>query len=164
MDNSREAVEERLRAQIEQLQRAREQEYHVGGKTMFQMVKEFHEKFGLEVRDEPIDSWVPPQRFELWQLRMNLVKEEYREFCEAMQEGNLVMIADAIMDLHYVLSGTCVSFGIPEDACFAEVQRSNMSKLGEDGKPITREDGKILKGPNFSPPDLQSIIYGPEVH
>ena len=75
-------------------------------------------------------------------------------------EEDLVAYVDAVCDLIYVLAGSLVSFGVDLDKCFAEVHRSNMSKLGEDGKPIVREDGKILKGPNFTPPDLRSIIYG----
>ena len=90
---------------------------------------------------------------------MELVREEYEEFVDAMNGEDLVAIADAIVDLHYVLSGTSVSFGIDEDACFAEVQRSNMSKVDEDGTVHRREDGKIIKGNRFSQPDLHSIIY-----
>lgn len=153
----------RLQTQLEQVERQRTHEYYETSPSMYNMVRKFHETYGLVVNDEPLDLYTPDDRDELvalLQLRMNLVKEEFEEFCAAMHIGDLEDIADAIMDLHYVLSGTCVSFGIPEDACFAEVQRSNMSKLGEDGKPIVREDGKILKGPNFSPPDLKKVIYG----
>lgn len=136
------------------------------GMTMYEMVREFHEATGLDVRDEPIgikagpvETW-PESTARLWKLRMRLVEEEFDEFEVAMRQGDLVAIADAIMDLHYVLSGTSVSFGIPEDECFAEVHRSNMSKLNEDGTAIKREDGKILKSDRYSPPDLESIIYG----
>lgn len=134
--------------------------------SMFTDVKEFHEAFGLEVRDTPIDikELHPHGRAStspLWRLRDTLHKEEWKELEQGMfNDTDLVELTDAICDLIYVLCGTAVSFGIPLDECFAEVQRSNMSKLGEDGKPIVREDGKILKGPNFSEPDLATVIYG----
>lgn len=125
-------------------------------------VKEFHEKFDLVVRDTPIDfshENLDPQDSELFQLRDTLMNEEWRELKEAWVEEDLVEFADAMCDLIYVIAGTAVSFGIDLDRCFSEVQRSNMSKLDEDGKPIKRIDGKIMKGPNFSEPDLRSIIY-----
>lgn len=134
--------------------------------SYFESVKKFHKVYGLEINDEPIDMHeLHPHGNEsstpLWRLRTSLHAEEMDEIEDAMIDGtDLVPIADAICDLIYVLCGTAVSFGIPLDECFAEVQRSNMSKLGDDGKPIVREDGKILKGPNFMPPDLRSIIYG----
>ena len=128
--------------------------------SMYESVREFHEATGLEVRDKPLDEFQDKEYLELWQLRYDLVKEEFLEFQDAMEGGNLVDVADAIMDLHYVLSGTSVSFGIPEDECFAEVQRSNMSKLGPNGEVNRRADGKILKPDTWTPPDLHSIIYG----
>jgi len=128
--------------------------------SMYDQVKEFHKATGLPVRDMPIDpDNLSLEDAETYTLRASLVEEEYKEFEKAMDNGDLVEIADAIMDLHYVLSGTSVSFGIPEDACFREVQRSNMSKLNADGSVNRREDGKILKGDHFSEPDLESIIY-----
>ena len=126
--------------------------------SMFEQVKEFHGTYGLDINDIPVDM-SEVKESGLWQLRRNLVEEEYKEFMEAMDEGNIVKIADAICDLHYVLSGTSVSFGIPEDECFSEVQRSNMSKLMPDGSVLRRDDGKILKGPNFSEPDLVRILF-----
>lgn len=123
--------------------------------SYFQDVKEFHEKFGLDVATTP-QEMVTRQ---LHTLRMKLHREEYLELQDAMIKHNLVEIADALADLIYVLCGTAVSYGIPLDEVFAEVQASNMSKLGEDGKPVVREDGKILKGPNFRRPELGSIIY-----
>lgn len=134
--------------------------------TMFEAVRAFHEATGLEVRDTPIDMKELHPRgtsssTPLWRLRVNLVAEEHEEFVEAMNDGeDLVPIADAICDLIYVLCGTAVSFGIPLDECFAEVQRSNMSKIGPEGKVNRREDGKILKHKDFSPPDLRRVIYG----
>lgn len=94
-------------------------------------------------------------------LRMKLIFEEYKELCEAMREGNFVKILDGLCDLLYVTYGTAHEFGLGPvlKQAFTEVHRSNMSKLGADGKPIIREDGKVLKGPNFTPPDLFSIIF-----
>ena len=132
---------------------------------MYDMVRAFHEATNLDVADEPIDMKQlhphgPSSSSPLWRLRMELVREEFEEFVHAMNGEDLVAIADAICDLHYVLSGTSVSFGIPEDACFAEVQRSNMSKVESNGEVNRRADGKILKPDTWSPPDLHSIIYG----
>jgi predicted HAD superfamily Cof-like phosphohydrolase len=128
--------------------------------SYYEMVKEFHLQFGLDYRSYPIEKYDP----NLWNLRRNLHNEEMRELRNAMFDErtfNLVEIADGICDTIVVVCGTAVSFGIPLDECMQEVHRSNMSKLGEDGLPITRAmDGKILKGPRYSPPDLNSIIYG----
>jgi predicted HAD superfamily Cof-like phosphohydrolase len=155
----------RLKAQLEILERQRKHEYYEKSPSYFQMVKRFHEIYGLKISSKPINLGDAPRRFHqeystLWALRYDLHNEEFLELRDALSKGDLVEITDAICDLIYVLCGTAVSFGIPLDECFAEVQRSNMSKLGEDGKPIVREDGKILKGPDFSPPDLKTIIYG----
>ena len=150
-----------LEQQLELLQRQRQHEYYERSPSMFEMVRKCHEKFGLEIRDKPIGfSLEDDDHVQLFELRNALHLEEMREFLEAWEGEDLVAFTDAICDLIYVLCGTAVSFGIPLDACFAEVQRSNMSKLGENGEPIVRSDGKILKGPNFSPPDLRTIIYG----
>ena len=125
-------------------------------KTNFQRVKEFMESFGQEVKSKP--EWPDSETME---LRIDLIEEELGEFKDAIVDGDgtLVDVADALSDLLYVVYGAGHSFGIDLDDCFAEVHRSNMSKLGEDGKPIYREDGKVLKGPNFSEPDLTSILY-----
>lgn len=131
--------------------------------TPYQAVKEFHEAYSLVIREpgDPIDfSFENDSVDELMSLRESLNSEEWRELQDAWEDEDLVDYADAVCDLVYVLVGSLVSFGVDFDSCFAEVHRSNMSKLGEDGKPIVREDGKILKGPNFTPPDLRSIIYG----
>lgn len=134
--------------------------------SYFEMVKDFHETYGLDVNDDPLDikqlhPHGPTSSSPLWRLRDSLHDEEGIELDDAMgQAEDLVDIADAICDLIYVLCGTAVSFGIPLDECFAEVQRSNMSKLMPDGSVLRRGDGKIMKGPDFSPPDLKSIIYG----
>ena len=125
-------------------------------KTNFQRVKEFMKSFGQEVKSKP--EWPNDETME---LRIDLIEEELGEFKDAIinGDGTLVDVADALSDLLYVVYGAGHSFGIDLDDCFAEVHRSNMSKLGEDGKPIYREDGKVLKGPNFSEPDLTSILF-----
>ena len=151
-----------LEEQVSALQRAREMDYHKSGKTSFQMIRDFHDKFGLEIRHSPIDfSYENDENTNLFTLRNNLHKEEWEELLEAWEGEDLVKFVDAVCDLHYVTVGTLVSFGVDFDKCFAEVHRSNMSKLDLRGNPIVRpDDGKILKGPNFSEPDLRSIIYG----
>lgn len=88
----------------------------------------------------------------------NLIHEELMELNEALDTHDLVGIADALADIIYVTAQQAITIGLPIDALLREVQRSNMSKLGEDGKPIFREDGKVLKGPNFSEPDLLKIL------
>jgi predicted HAD superfamily Cof-like phosphohydrolase len=94
------------------------------------------------------------------QLRYNLMNEENQEYIEACREDNLVEIADALGDQLYILCGTILKHGLQHkiEEVFAEIQRSNMSKLGEDGKPVFREDGKILKGPNYTPPQIAPIL------
>ena len=125
-------------------------------KTNFERVKEFMKSFGQEVKSKP--KWPKEDTME---LRIDLIEEELGEFKDAIlsADGTLVDVADALSDLLYVVYGAGHSFGIDLDDCFAEVHRSNMSKLGEDGKPIYREDVKVLKGPNFSEPDLISVLY-----
>lgn len=150
--------------QIAALQRQREADYYNADRSALDMVRQFHERFELVINDEPIDfTFEAEQNYDLsklFRLREALHLEEWKELQEAWLGEDLTAVADALCDLLYVLNGTAVSLGIPLDECFAEVHRSNMSKLGEDGKPIKRNDGKILKGPNYSPPDLHSILYG----
>lgn len=88
------------------------------------------------------------------------MEEENREYLEAAQQGDLVEVADALGDMLYILCGTILEHGMQHkiEAVFEEIQRSNMSKLGADGKPIHREDGKVLKGPNYFRPDIQAIL------
>lgn len=121
--------------------------------TNFEKVKEFMETFGQEVKTSPefpdLDTVA---------LRYDLIKEELDELFQAMGEKDIVEVADALTDILVVTYGAGHAFGIDLDACFDEVQRSNMSKLGADGKPIYREDGKVLKGPNYFQPDLKKII------
>ncbi len=128
--------------------------------TVEEALIEFHKTYGLLVSDEPIDlSLEDDEHADTFDLRIELIEEEYSEFRDAHDNESLTALADAICDLVYVLVGTAVSYGIPFDKCFEEVHRSNMSKLDESGKPIVREDGKILKGPDFTPPNLHKIIY-----
>ena len=119
--------------------------------TNFEKVAEFMTTFGQEVITKPKLTGVS-------ELRYDLIREELLELREALDEKDIVGVADALTDILYVTYGAAHAFGINLDKCFAEVQRSNMSKLGEDGRPIYREDGKVLKGPKYSSPDLKSII------
>jgi predicted HAD superfamily Cof-like phosphohydrolase len=121
--------------------------------TNFEKVKEFMVVFGQEVQEYPN---LPPE--EVVDLRLDLINEEVGELCEAVELNDMTEIADALTDILYVTYGMGAALGIDLDKCFEEVQRSNMSKLGEDGKPMYREDGKVLKGPNYSPPDLTSVL------
>lgn len=118
-------------------------------------VYEFHKAFNHPIQTEP--RWPEGIRCE---LRQNLVAEEADEFFKAVDERNMTETADAICDLMYVILGAALEFGLGSrlELMFDEVHRSNMSKLGEGGKPVYREDGKSLKGPNFSPPDLKTIL------
>jgi predicted HAD superfamily Cof-like phosphohydrolase len=111
------------------------------------------ETFGQDVKRSPE---LPND--ETSKLRLELIGEELGELEEAIANKDLVEIADALTDILYVTYGAGHAFGLDLDACFREVQRSNMSKLGEDGKPIYREDGKVLKGPNYSEPDLKKTL------
>jgi predicted HAD superfamily Cof-like phosphohydrolase len=121
--------------------------------TNFNKVNVFMDAFGQEVKRSPefpdLDTVA---------LRYELIKEELQELFVAMAEKDMVEVADALTDILYVTYGAGHAFGIDLDACFREVQRSNMSKLGEDGKPIYREDGKILNGPDYSEPDLKKVL------
>ena len=123
--------------------------------TNNEKVREFMETFGQDVHTKSI--WPNEQ---ICDLRVDLIEEELDELKEAIysKEGTLVDVADALTDLLVVVYGGGHAFGIDLDKCFAEVHRSNMSKLGEDGKPIYREDGKILKGENYSEPNLGKIL------
>ncbi len=119
-------------------------------------VQEFHEGFGLPVKDTPDISDEKTNR-----LRINLLAEELEELQEALKDGDLVEVLDALTDLQYVLDGAYLSFGLQhlKHAAFDEVHRSNMSKLGADGKPVVREsDGKILKGPDYFRPDIARFL------
>jgi len=119
-------------------------------------VSEFHEAFGLGMKTSPTANLGTAKNT----LRFNLMKEENEEYLEAAEQGDLVEVADALGDMLYILCGTIIEHGMQDkiEAVFKEIQRSNMSKLGEDGKPIYREDGKVLKGPNYFKPDIAKVL------
>lgn len=119
-------------------------------------VKEFHTAFGLGVSQE-MKACLGEQKNT---LRFNLMKEENEEYWEAVQNNDLVEIADALGDMLYILCGTILEHGLQHkiEAVFDEIQRSNMSKLDEDGSPIYREDGKVMKGPNYFKPNFEDIL------
>ena len=119
----------------------------------FQSVKLFMQTFGQEVKSK---SEFPSER--ITKLRYNLIKEELDEFGEAVKNKDLKEVADSLTDILYVTYGAGHAFGINLDKCFEEVQKSNMSKLGENGKPIYNEQGKVMKGPKYFKPDLSKFI------
>ena len=121
--------------------------------TNFEKVKLFMKTYGQEVKDEAGFSDAKTNK-----LRIDLIKEELEELTEAMQDENLLEVADALTDILYVTYGAGHAFGIDLDKCFEEVQNSNMSKLGDDGKPIYNEAGKVMKGPNYFKPDLSKYL------
>ncbi len=116
----------------------------------------FHRTFGAFISPHPTAD-IPPQ---VRELRIRLIQEELEEYAAAARAGDLVGVADGLTDLLYVVLGAMVAHGLHEvaEALFAEVHRSNMSKAGPDGKPILREDGKILKSAQYSPPDLRAVL------
>ena len=119
----------------------------------FQSVKKFMQTFGQEVKDKakfPNDKIV--------KLRSELIKEEFEELNQAINDNDIKEVADALTDILYVTYGAGHAFGIDLDKCFNEVQQSNMSKLGSDGKPIYNENGKVMKGPNYFKPDLNKFL------
>jgi len=119
----------------------------------FNKVKTFMETFGQEVKTKPSFS-----SDKINSLRYDLIKEELEELKEAMENKDLLEVADALTDILYVTYGAGHAFGINLDKCFEEVQNSNMSKLGEDGKPIYNESGKVMKGPKYFKPNLKKHI------
>ena len=121
--------------------------------TNFNRVKKFMEIFGQEVKTK---AEFPSEK--IIRLRYDLIKEELDEFEQALKDRDLKEVADALTDILYVTYGAGHAFGIDLDKCFNEVQRSNMSKLGEDGKPIYNEHGKVMKGPKYFQPDLGKFI------
>ena len=119
----------------------------------FNKVKTFMETFGQEVKTKPSFS-----TDKINSLRYDLIKEELEELKEAMENKDLLEVADALTDILYVTYGAGHAFGIDLDKCFEEVQNSNMSKLDEDGKPIYNEFGKVMKGPKYFKPDLTKFV------
>jgi predicted HAD superfamily Cof-like phosphohydrolase len=121
--------------------------------TNFEKVRLFMQTYGQEVKNKAEFSNEKTN-----QLRIDLIKEELEELQQAMKDKNLLEVADALTDILYVTYGAGHAFGIDLDKCFEEVQNSNMSKLGSDGKPIYNESGKVMKGPNYFKPDLSKFI------
>ena len=121
--------------------------------TNFQKVKNFMETFGQEVKSKPSLS-----SDKINMLRYNLIKEELDEFKQALDNNDLLEVADALTDILYVTYGAGHAFGINLDKCFEEVQKSNMSKLGDNGKPIYNEYGKVMKGPKYFKPNLKKFL------
>ena len=126
-------------------------------KNKLSAVTTFHKAFGLGVNNTPtteIDE-------STMNLRFSLMDEENKEYLDAIKNKDMIEVADALGDMLYILCGTIITHGMQDviDEVFEEIQRSNMSKLGSDGKPIYREDGKVLKGPNYFKPDLAKFLY-----
>ena len=119
----------------------------------FNKVGIFMKTFGQEVKTKPSFSTE-----KINNLRIDLIEEELQELTEAMNNKDLLEVADALTDILYVTYGAGHAFGIDLDKCFEEVQNSNMSKLGENGKPIYNESGKVMKGPNYFKPDLSKFV------
>jgi predicted HAD superfamily Cof-like phosphohydrolase len=125
-------------------------------KRQLEAVTEFHTSFGLGVSNQMIADLGVNKN----ELRFNLMKEENEEYLEAVQNNDLTETADALGDMLYILCGTILEHGLQHkiEEVFEEIQRSNMSKLNHDGKPIYREDGKVMKGPNYFKPDFEAIF------
>ena len=121
--------------------------------TNFESVKKFMETFGQEIREK---AGFPNEK--ITSLRYDLIKEELDELKEAMDNKDIKEVADALTDILHVTYGAGHAFGVDLDKCFEEVQNSNMSKLGSDGKPIYNDKGKVMKGPNYFKPDLTKFV------
>ena len=119
----------------------------------FERVKKFMETFGQEIKEK---ASFPSEK--ITALRYDLIKEELDEFKDAIKNRDIKEVADALTDILYVTYGAGHAFGIDLDKCFEEVQNSNMSKLGDDGKPIFNEKGKVMKGPKYFKPDLSKFV------
>lgn len=125
-------------------------------KLQLKYVEEFHKAFGLGIAQNPKGSLGESKNL----LRYNLMKEENEEYLEAVKNNDLIEVADALGDMLYILCGTILEHGLQHkiEEVFNEIQRSNMSKLRADGLPVYREDGKVMKGPNYSKPDFSVIL------
>lgn len=121
--------------------------------TQYHKVKQFHEIYDCNIGSHPVF----PSDDER-ELRKNLLKEEFDEYLKAEEDSDLVEVADALGDMLYIIYGTAVSYGLPINDIFDEIHNSNLSKLDENGLPIRREDGKILKGPNYFRPNVAGVI------
>ena len=125
-------------------------------KNKIAAVQEFHKAFKLEMKETPTAELGEAKNL----LRYKLMREENEEYLEAANNNDLVEVADALGDMLYILCGTIIEHGMQHkiEEVFNEIQRSNMSKLGSDGTPIYREDGKVLKGPNYFKPNIEEIL------
>lgn len=125
-------------------------------KHQLDCVKKFHQVYKLSFNDNPTSKLDP----ETIKLRFNLMAEENQEYFEAANNNDLIEVADALGDMLYILCGTIIEHGMQDkiEQVFDEIQRSNMSKLSEDGEPIFRKDGKVLKGPNYFKPNILKIL------
>ena len=125
-------------------------------KKQLNAVKDFHDTFGLNYNDSPT---VDLEK-KIIELRYNLMKEENEEYIEAARKNDIIEVADALGDMLYILCGTIIEHGMSDiiEDVFDEIQKSNMSKLGADGKPIYREDGKVMKGPNYFKPNFSKFF------
>ena len=125
-------------------------------KKPIEAVTKFHKSYGLGIEHTP--KAILPNNIS--ELRFSLMKEENEEYLQAAQDKDLIEIGDALGDMLYILCGTIIAHGFQDkiESIFDEIQRSNMSKLGADGKPIFRKDGKVMKGPNYFKPDLKKIL------
>ena len=121
----------------------------------FEKIREFHSSFNLPNNFSPT---LANKKSE--ELRLSLIEEEYNELLDALEKRDVLGVADALTDLLYVTYGMGAVYGIDLDRCYAEVHASNMTKLGENGKPIYRKDGKVLKGPIYRPPNLKKVLFG----
>ena len=121
--------------------------------TNFESVKIFMQTFGQEVRTK---ASFPNDK--ITSLRLSLIKEEFQELSEAIEKKDINEVADALTDILYVTYGAGHAFGIDLDKCFEEVQSSNMSKLGDNGRPLYNESGKVMKGPNYFKPNLKKFL------
>ncbi|MCD8453147.1 nucleoside triphosphate pyrophosphohydrolase family protein [Tenacibaculum finnmarkense genomovar ulcerans] len=125
-------------------------------KDKIKAVQKFHEAFKVNIQNKPTVAITEDRK----NLRFELMKEENQEYFEAAKNNDLVEVADALGDMLYILCGTIIEHGMQDkiEAVFNEIQRSNMSKLDENGKPIYREDGKVLKGSNYFKPNIKAIL------
>ena len=125
-------------------------------KKQLNAVKDFHDTFGLNYNDSPTLDLEK----KIIELRFNLMKEENDEYIEAARNNDIVEVADALGDMLYILCGTIIEHGMSDiiEDVFDEIQKSNMSKLGADGKPIYRKDGKVMKGPNYFKPNFSKFF------
>ena len=125
-------------------------------KKQLDSVKQFHDTYKIGYSNDPVADLGPEKN----KLRFKLMSEENEEYLDASNNNDIVEVADALGDMLYILCGTIIEHGLQDkiEDVFDEIQRSNMSKLGEDGRPIFREDGKVLKGPNYFKPNISKIL------